>query len=241
MRDETDIERHHDTVLVRVCSPLAMHRDALAHALRRDRRLRLEMVADVGHCAVTPSVPTVVLLDAEAAELAEGAARASRVIRYKSAKYTIEQPLLVGALAGGVDPAAVPGLSAYGLALGEAFQLRDDLLGVFGDPEQTGKPAGDDVREGKRTVLVAYTLDVADRAQTTELARWFGRPAVDAAGIDSVRQIIRAVGAVDRVESDISRLTHEATQALGGSAAYLRPEASTVLSELVQLATDRVT
>ncbi len=179
--------------------------------------------------------------DWEGTSTDERLAAARKVIRFKSAKYTIEQPLLVGALAGGVDPSAVPGLSAYGLALGEAFQLRDDLLGVFGDPEQTGKPAGDDVREGKRTVLVAYTLDVADRAQTTELARWFGHPAVDGAGIDSVRQIIRAVGAVDRVESDISRLTHEATQALGGSAAYLRPEASTVLSELVQLATDRVT
>ena len=171
----------------------------------------------------------------------ERIAAARKVIRFKSAKYTIEQPLLIGALAGGVDPAAVPGLSGYGLALGEAFQLRDDLLGVFGDPEQTGKPAGDDVREGKRTVLIAYTLDVADAGQRAELTRSFGRADVDVAGIESVRGIIRATGAVERVESDITRLTHAATHALGEPAAYLQPEASTVLGELVALATDRVT
>ena len=171
----------------------------------------------------------------------ERLAAARKVIRFKSAKYTIEQPLLVGALASGVDPAAVSGLSGYGLALGEAFQLRDDLLGVFGDPEQTGKPAGDDVREGKRTVLVAYTLDVADPTQAAELARRLGRPDVDAAGIETVRQIIRSAGAVDRVEADITRLTAEAVEALAGCAAYLQPEASIVLGELVALATDRVT
>jgi geranylgeranyl diphosphate synthase type I len=166
------------------------------------------------------------------------------VIRFKSAKYTIEQPLLIGALAAGGRAIRRPCLRSprYGLALGEAFQLRDDLLGVFGDPEQTtGKPAGDDVREGKRTVLIAYTLDVADAGQRAELTRSFGRADVDVAGIESVRGIIRATGAVERVESDITRLTHAATHALGEPAAYLQPEASTVLGELVALATDRVT
>ena len=88
-------------------------------------------------------------------------ASARKVIRFKSAKYTIEHPLLIGALVGGAPDGSLAPLSDYGLALGEAFQLRDDLLGVFGDPEATGKPAGDDLREGKRTVLVAHALDAA--------------------------------------------------------------------------------
>lgn len=171
----------------------------------------------------------------------ERIASARKVIRFKSAKYTIEQPLLIGALAGGVDPGAVPALSDYGLALGEAFQLRDDLLGVFGDPEQTGKPAGDDLREGKRTVLMAYTLDNADAKQRAALAQWFGRADLDHEGVDALRGIMRATGAVDRVEADITRLTVQASEAMGRGTAYLRPEATTVLRELAVLATDRVT
>ena len=91
------------------------------------------------------------------------------MIRYKSAKYTVEHPLLIGATAGGAPAATCGRLSDYGLALGEAFQLRDDLLGVFGDPEATGKPAGDDLREGKRTVLVAQALDVRRRGRAAAL------------------------------------------------------------------------
>ncbi len=83
--------------------------------------------------------------------LEERVASVRRVVRYKSAKYTIEHPLLIGATAGGLPQPVLDELSRYGLALGEAFQLRDDVLGVFGDPERTGKPAGDDLREGKRT------------------------------------------------------------------------------------------
>ena len=87
---------------------------------------------------------------------------AMTVLRYKSAKYSIERPLHIGA-----TPRRAAGrtrlreLTAFGLPLGEAFQLRDDLLGVYGDPAATGKPAGDDLVEGKRTVLVALALDGA--------------------------------------------------------------------------------
>ena len=81
------------------------------------------------------------------------------VLRYKSAKYSIERPLHIGAALAGATGETIGQLSRFGLPLGEAFQLRDDLLGVFGDPEVTGKPAGDDLIEGKRTVLVALALD----------------------------------------------------------------------------------
>ena len=98
------------------------------------------------------------------------------MIRYKSAKYTVEHPLLIGATAAGVGEADLRCLSSYGLDLGEAFQLRDDILGVFGDPSETGKPAGDDLREGKRTVLVAQALDVAGAADDGAV-RQAARPA----------------------------------------------------------------
>jgi len=86
---------------------------------------------------------------------------AMRVVRYKSAKYTVERPMHIGAALAGADVELLNGLSAVALPLGEAFQLRDDVLGVFGDPAVTGKPAGDDVREGKRTVLVARAAVLA--------------------------------------------------------------------------------
>ena len=88
---------------------------------------------------------------------------AMTVLRYKSAKYSIERPLHIGATLAGGTPDQLRRAGAFGLPLGEAFQLRDDLLGVFGDPAATGKPAGDDLVEGKRTVLVALALDAAPR------------------------------------------------------------------------------
>ena len=90
---------------------------------------------------------------------------AMTVLRYKSAKYSIERPLHIGATLAGGAAADLTVLSGFGLPLGEAFQLRDDLLGVYGDPSATGKPAGDDLIEGKRTVLVALALDGAPAAE----------------------------------------------------------------------------
>src|SRR5436305_107189 len=87
--------------------------------------------------------------------------RARRIARYKSGKYTIERPLHVGAALAGRYADLHESLSAYGDPLGEAFQLRDDLLGAFGDEAQTGKPVGDDLREGKPTPLLAIASDRA--------------------------------------------------------------------------------
>src|SRR6476469_5412078 len=99
-----------------------------------------------------------------------------RVLRYKSAKYSIERPLHVGASLAGADDAMLAELSRFGLPLGEAFQLRDDLLGVFGDPEVTGKPAGDDLTEGKRTVLVALALQGSGAVDAKTLDEALGQP-----------------------------------------------------------------
>jgi geranylgeranyl diphosphate synthase type I len=167
--------------------------------------------------------------------------RALRVARYKSAKYTIERPLHVGAALAGAGPAVLSAYSAYGLPLGEAFQLRDDVLGVFGDPEVTGKPAGDDLREGKRTALIAMALDVADTAQAEIVRRHLGDPELDGAGVEALREVIADTGALDRVESLIEARTAEAVDALriGRPDSPLTAEAALVLQDLAVAATSR--
>ena len=84
---------------------------------------------------------------------------AQKVNRFKTAAYTIERPLHIGAACANASPELLQGLSDYGVNLGIAFQLRDDLLGVFGDSTKTGKPSGEDLREGKRTQLLADALE----------------------------------------------------------------------------------
>lgn len=140
--------------------------------------------------------------------------RAGKVARYKSAKYTVERPLLFGAALAGADEPLRAAYSGYGLPLGEAFQLRDDLLGVFGDPAQTGKPAGDDLREGKRTYLIAAALAGTDADGRAALARGLGDPHLDATGVARLRQIILDSGAVDQTERRIAALTGTALAAL---------------------------
>jgi geranylgeranyl diphosphate synthase type I len=168
----------------------------------------------------------------------EQIARARRVIRYKSAKYSIEHPLLIGAAAAGVSAADQDALSAYGLDLGEAFQLRDDLLGVYGDPVQTGKPAGDDLREGKRTVLVALTLDQASPSTVTLFEKLLGAPGLDGHGVDELRALITASGAPDRVEQMILELTASARAALH-STTGLTEQGRGALDLLIDVSTAR--
>ena len=171
------------------------------------------------------------------AEPDQAARRAQTVIRYKSAKYTIERPLHVGAMLAGGTPDVLAAYSAYGLTLGEAFQLRDDVLGVFGDPAHTGKPAGDDLREGKQTLLVALAAARADGADAKVLRTQLGNPDLDAAGVAELQQIIRSTDALDDVETRISALTAEAFAAVAG--APIADEAKGVLHELAVMATAR--
>jgi geranylgeranyl diphosphate synthase, type I len=163
--------------------------------------------------------------------------RAQRVVKYKSAKYTIEHPLLIGAGLAGADDATAAALSAFGLPLGEAFQLRDDLLGVFGDPARTGKPAGDDLREGKRTVLIALTLRLARPDRARILRRMLGEADLDPRGVAELQEIITSSGAVDRVESMITELTDRSCRALDH--AVLEGRALSVLRSLIDVATVR--
>lgn len=163
--------------------------------------------------------------------------RALRVARFKTAKYTIERPLHLGAALAGGPPELTAALSAYGLPLGAAFQLRDDVLGVFGDPEQTGKPAGDDLREGKRTVLIATALERATPVQAAQVKQHLGDPHLSREGVDELRAIIEDTGALAEVEELIARNVTESVEAL--RTAPMTAEAATVLAELVVAATER--
>ena len=138
---------------------------------------------------------------------------AMRVLRYKSAKYSIERPLHIGASLAGGDQEVQRALTEFGLPLGEAFQLRDDLLGVFGDPAVTGKPAGDDLSEGKRTVLVALALDKAPQEQSAILDARLGTD-LSADDVRVLQTIIEDSGAPGEVEKMIGELTDRSLSAL---------------------------
>jgi geranylgeranyl diphosphate synthase type I len=129
---------------------------------------------------------------------------ASRVVEYKAERYTVQRPCQMGAALGGAGADLHSALAAYGSPLGRAFQFRDDLLGVFGDSQLTGKPTGDDLREGKRTVLVAHAYGHSDEAGRQRLAAALGDPTLDAAGVADLQQLIEESGARAAVESMIT-------------------------------------
>lgn len=138
---------------------------------------------------------------------------ATRMLRYKSAKYSVERPLHIGAALAGAEPAQIESLTGFGLPIGEAFQLRDDLLGALGDSAVTGKPAGDDLREGKRTVLIAHALTGLADDDAQRLDAGLGTP-LDAAEVAELQELLRRSGAVERVEKLIDQLTEDAFTAL---------------------------
>jgi geranylgeranyl diphosphate synthase type I len=141
---------------------------------------------------------------------------ARRIATYKSAKYTVERPLHLGAaLAGRLDELAAS-LSAIGLPLGEAFQLRDDLLGVFGEERVTGKPVGDDLREGKPTPLLAIASGRADADGLALLAR-VGAGNLDETEVKALQELFVSSGAVAEIEATIDALVERAIRALDES------------------------
>ncbi|MFI6006356.1 polyprenyl synthetase family protein [Streptomyces sp. NPDC051366] len=140
--------------------------------------------------------------------------RALRIGRYKTAKYTVERPLHLGAIAAGADQHLLDRLSAFALPLGEAFQLRDDLLGVFGDPAVTGKSALEDLRDGKATALTALALQRANPSQRRALTDWLGEPHLTDEQAAVARCIIAATGAPAQVEEMIATRYRTAMDAL---------------------------
>jgi len=167
---------------------------------------------------------------------------ALRVALYKSGKYSVEQPLRLGLLL--AAQSRLPWIDTlcaqYGQRVGIAFQLRDDILGVFGDPAETGKPAGDDLREGKRTMLIARTLAQATPEQAEVVRKLLGNPDLDAEGVATLRTIIEETGALAACEEMIKRYLDEALHALQ-EAPIIDESARSALAALAVAATTRRT
>jgi geranylgeranyl diphosphate synthase type I len=156
---------------------------------------------------------------------------ALRIARYKSGKYTVERPLHLGAVlaAPGRAGELLPSLSAYGLPLGDAFQLRDDILGAFGEAALTGKPVGDDLREGKPTPLMAIATSQASDAQA-EVLGLVGRSELRPEQVESIQAVLVDTGALAEVESQIDELAEQALAAL--DRADITDDARKALEEL---------
>ena len=168
---------------------------------------------------------------------AERLERALRVVTYKSAKYSMEAPLLIGASLAGASPEELAALGAFGLPLGIAFQLRDDVLGVFGDSEVTGKPSGDDLREGKRTVLIALAEAAMPSGAKAVFNEMLGDRSLSGEQIEVMQETLHATGALDKVEVMISEYVDQAMDALHG--ARLSPGATAELTRLAEAVTQR--
>ena len=166
-------------------------------------------------------------------------AAARRIAQYKSARYTVERPLQLGAAVAGLPaPDAAGFLSGYGLPLGEAFQLRDDILGVFGDPAETGKPTGEDIREGKQTLLLVLARELAGPAERRAIDLAAGHPGASDSEVMGARKALAGCGALDAVEREISRLTGQARAAVAAEPG-LPPAARSALLGLAAETTRR--
>ncbi|MCO7219798.1 polyprenyl synthetase family protein [Klenkia sp. PcliD-1-E] len=164
---------------------------------------------------------------------------ALKVARYKSAGYTVQRPLHLGAAIADAGPEVTEAYTGIALPLGEAFQLRDDVLGVFGDPAVTGKSADEDLREGKQTLLVALAEQATDDAGRALLHDVLGDPGSTTDQLDAVRDLMRSTGALQQVEDRISTQTTAAREAIAD--APVTGEARTALDALAVAATTRTT
>nr|WP_228833438.1 polyprenyl synthetase family protein [Nocardia brasiliensis] len=169
----------------------------------------------------------------------ESVEAALRINRYKTAAYTVERPLHLGAAIADADADLVAAYRTFGTDIGIAFQLRDDLLGVFGDPAITGKPSGDDLREGKHTVLLAEALRRADESDpaAAKLLRTSVGTDLDADEVAHLRTVLTDLGAADEVERRIAELTDAGLAAIETSTAT--PAAKEQLRAMALAATKR--
>lgn len=199
--------------------------EAIARARRVFTDLRIEVMAGQ-------------YLDLRLAALADAEEDDSlRVALLKSGRYTVTRPLQLGAAIGGGDARLDAALTRFGDAVGMAFQLRDDVLGLFGDPRRTGKGAVEDLREGKRTVLFLRALGMADAVGRKTLVAMLGDPDLDDLDAHRAREIVVDCGALDAVESLIAAEEDRARRALRGAVEGAPREA---LEELAHFAAFRV-
>jgi geranylgeranyl diphosphate synthase type I len=193
-------------------------REQIDRALARYDRMRVEVVAGQ-------------FLDVLAAH--RGAAKeeeARRIAVLKSGGYTVEAPLQIGAILAGADDELLRVLSRYGIALGEAFQLRDDVLGVFGDPDVTGKDRDSDLREGKRTVLLAKAIATVGGDDRRLLEERIGRPDMTPEEVEGARDLMESSGALDATVQLIDELVADARAVMDGE--RLPKQSASLLTEM---------
>jgi geranylgeranyl diphosphate synthase, type I len=163
-----------------------------------------------------------------------------RVLRLKSGRYTAERPIQLGALLAGATAAAIADLSRYGAAVGEAFQLQDDLLGMFGDAGTMGKPVDADLREGKYTFLIHHALEAADPVQRRTLEAALGNPDATATQVDAALRVLEKTGAQTAVKAMIAERLRAARAALASLAGLdLAPDGRLFLSGLIDYLRER--
>lgn len=210
-----------DDLLLEACSALP---EADASRVRLEyARMRTEVTAG-------QYLDVLAELNWHTVPVSEHAERAITIATSKSARYSVESPLVLGALLAGGDDALVASIRDYGLPLGLAFQLRDDVLGVFGDTRLTGKPAGDDLREGKRTLIVAEFERLADTEARECFAAHLGEPELTEAQIERMQALILDCGALEAVEARIQKWLDEAIAGIERAAPA--PEVREVLISL---------
>lgn len=217
-----------DELMQSACDAI-VDRDAARRARGHFNRMRSEVALGQYLDVLEEQQPTF-------AEHAEQLERSTRILVFKSAKYSVEAPLLIGAALAGADADQEQALGDFGLPIGVAFQLRDDLLGVFGDEELTGKPSGDDLIEGKRTVLVALTRENLPTTQRRIFDDLLGSD-LDPSQVTILQGTIRESGAVEQIETMISRNVDRSESALHN--ARLRADAVESLTRLAERAARR--
>lgn len=217
-----------DEQFERACDAI-IERDAARRARGHFNRMRSEVAVGQYLDVLEEQQPSFAAHDVQLE-------RSTRVLVYKSAKYSVEAPLLIGAALAGANDEQEGALANFGLPIGVSFQLRDDLLGVFGDAEVTGKPSGDDLVEGKRTVLVALARESLPGTQQRIFDDMLGSP-LDPEQVELLQRTIRESGAVEQIEEMITRNVRRAIGAL--SDAPLRGDATALLAQLAERATTR--
>lgn len=174
----------------------------------------IELFAEMGATCTAGQVLDMRLAETPIASLTAWEDDARRVMLTKTASYTAEQPLAIAATLAGATPEATAVARAAGRRLGVAFQLRDDVLGLVGDERVTGKPSGDDLREGKRTLLIAWAWADAGAAERDILAATLGNRAATADAVAEAVAAVRATGALARAEQEIAALMEQALRDL---------------------------